>query len=181
MRITVVARRYAKALAGMAQSAAQLDIIAEDLEKFQSFLESEEALKKALYNPGLTPAARLGLCTKVAEALGLIPHIISLLRLMTEKGRIRLFPQVAEAFQEIVDARAGRIRAHILTARPLTEGMTAEVRKALETSLRKTVIMSVEHDPTLLGGLIARIGSQVYDFSLRTQLERLRKSIAQGD
>jgi len=181
MMITVAARRYAKALTGKARDQALLEKSVDDLNAFQQLLGSDETLRKALLNPGLPPARRKGLCKGVAEALAFSPQVMSFLGLLIEKGRLILLPQIVEALQDIVDERAGRARAQIITARPLKEETTAEVKKVLESVLGKKVITRVVEDPTLLGGLIVRVGSQVYDLSLKTQLERLRESIVRGE
>jgi len=181
MMITVAARRYAKALTGMARDQAVLERGADELNVFQQLLGSDEALRKALLNPGLTPSRRKGLCNEVSEAMAFSSQVTSFLGLLIEKGRLVLLPQIVEALQDIVDERAGRARAQIITARPLKEETTTEVKKALESALGKKVITRVLEDATLLGGLVVRVGSQVYDLSLKTQLERLRESIVRGE
>jgi len=181
MMITVAARRYAKALTGMVKDQSLLERSVDELNAFQQMLGSDETLRKTLLNPGLTPASRRGLCSGVAEALSFSPQVMSFLGLLIEKGRLILLPQIVEALQDIVDDRAGRARAQIITARPLKEETTTEVKKALESALGKKVITRVLEDATLLGGLIVRVGSQVYDLSLKTQLERLRESIVRGE
>ncbi len=180
MRITVPARRYAKALAGRVRDAALLEKTAAEMDAFRRLLEAQEALRTVLFNPGVTPAARREIVKRLSGPLGLSPHLTSFLCLLIGKGRLAVFPQIVEAFREIADARAGRVRTEIRTARPLSKEEAARVQKALEKTLGKTIIMTVEEDARLLGGLVARIGSEVYDFSLRTQLERLKESIAKG-
>ena len=179
--ISVAARRYAKALTGMVRERALLERSVDELSIFQQLLGTDEALRKALLNPGLTPARRKGLCKGVTEAMAFSSQVMSFLGLLIEKGRLVLLPQIVEALQDIVDEKAGRARAQIITAKPLREETTAEVKKTLESVLGKQVITRVVEDPTLLGGLIVRIGSQVYDLSLKTQLERLRESIVRGE
>lgn len=180
MRITVTARRYAKALAGMIKDPGLLEKSAEELRAFQHLLDISDDLRTILLNPGLIPSARKNICLRVAESVGFLPHIMSFLGLLIEKGRLRLFSQIVHAFQEIADDRAGRIRAEIRSSTPLPADTQAEIKDILERVAGKSLIVSIEEDPALLGGIIARIGSRVFDFSLRTHLERLRNSIAQG-
>jgi F-type H+-transporting ATPase subunit delta len=97
--------------------------------------------------------------------------------LLLERGRIRALPAIARAYRELGDQHAGRVRATVTSAQPLAAADLERVRQSLEQRTHKKVMVESQVDPSLIGGLVARVGDLVLDGSVRTQLASLREKL----
>jgi len=182
MSLRTSANRYAKALFDVALAEktdlAQVD---RDLEAVVAMLHESPDLARAAGRAGVTDAARVALIEAVAERMGLTAPVKKLLVLLADGRRLNLVPDLAASFRERMLNHQNIVRAVVTSAAPLS----AEKTKALEDSLSKVtgkkVDLSVSVDPELLGGVVARIGSTVYDGSVRTQLGKVRKQLVEGN
>jgi F-type H+-transporting ATPase subunit delta len=97
--------------------------------------------------------------------------------LLLDRGRIALLASLARAYRELADAHAGRVRAVVTSAAPLSPADLERVRRSLERRTKKTVMLEAQVDPSLIGGLVAQVGDLVLDGSVRTQLSTLRDKL----
>jgi F-type H+-transporting ATPase subunit delta len=104
-------------------------------------------------------------------------EVQSLALLLLERGRIAALPAIARAYQEMSDDKLGRARATVRSARPLDGATEMEIRRMLERRTGRSVVMTTEVDPTLLGGIVAQVAGLVLDGSLRARLGALRSKI----
>jgi F-type H+-transporting ATPase subunit delta len=102
---------------------------------------------------------------------------VSFLRLLVDRRRLGELPDIARSYRDLVDAQVGRVRGTVTSAQPLPPDDLERVRKALAETTRKSLVLEPRTDPAILGGLVAQVGPTVWDGSLRTQLERLRKEL----
>lgn len=177
------ARRYATAIVESAatQGEAVLEQVTKDLEEFAALVESSQDLRNVLLNPVFTSGERNGALGAVLAKVTLSDLSRRLLILLGERNRIALLPAVARAARRLADQRAGRVRAEVESATPLTPEAKDQLRRALERRTGRTVEMTVTIDPSLLGGLRARVGSVVLDGTLRAQLDGLREQLLRQD
>ena len=176
----VVARRYAQALIDVAPDKKAVDQIAQSLDRFVAVSrEGAEGhrLNDVLANPVFTLDERRAVLEKVLSRAELHPLAANLLRLANDKRRLAILPRIADAYRELADQRAGRLRVTVQTAEPLTPQLEAEVRAALETMTGTSVLLAAEVRPELIGGLVARVGDKVFDSSIRTRLELLKQQL----
>jgi F-type H+-transporting ATPase subunit delta len=177
MSLRTSANRYAKALFDVAlEEQADLAQVDRDLEAVVAMMQASPDLAAAS-NRGLTDAARQSLLEAVSKSMNLTTAVTKLLVLLAQSRKLTYLPDLAAAYRERLLAHQNIVRADVTSAAPLT----AEKTKALEESLSKVtgkkVELSVSVDPELLGGVIARIGSTVYDGSVRTQLAQMRQEL----
>ncbi len=97
--------------------------------------------------------------------------------LLLERGRISALPAIARAYKQLVDERLGRVQATVTSAQPLDPATAASVQRALEKRTGKRVVITSNVDPSLIGGVVARVGDLVFDGSLKSKLEALRARI----
>ncbi|MEL6343568.1 MAG: ATP synthase F1 subunit delta [Myxococcota bacterium] len=175
-----LARRYARALLDLGRESNKIDAFNQDLETFGAVLALEDgALRFALYNPGLSIAERKSVLEAVLARLELNGMTNNFLKLLVDKNRLSVFDEIQAAYREMADELAGRVRAAVTTATPLSEDNAARIQQVLADSTGRQVIVDFAVDPELIGGIVARIGDTVYDASVRSRLQRLKETIAQ--
>ncbi len=173
-----LARRYARALVELGQEAGKVDRFAADLSTFSAVLEEGEGLlRSVLANPGLTTVERRGVLDKVLEKLSLDPMTGNLLKIVVDNSRFDHIDEIARAYQEMADEAAGRVRATVVTARPLGGDMAERVKASLSSSTGMDVILTQEVDPKVLGGMVVHMGDTVYDASVRARLSSLEQAL----
>ena len=173
-----LAKRYARALFSLTRDA--LISTAEELGRVAAVLE-EPRLKLVLRSPAVDASARLRIARQVAIALGLSPGVGNLLSLLAERDRLDVLPDIAAAYDQLVDDALGRARALIRSATPLSGAEKNDlVDLARRLTGRREVLATTEVDAELLGGVVLHIDGTVYDGSLRAQLVRLSKQMAEG-
>lgn len=176
-----VSRRYAKALMTLGQEDGKYKEYGEELQGFAQLMEQEPELKHALLNPIHGLEERRKLLLHLTEVLKLSPLMGNFLKLLFDKHRLAALPGIAQVYQQLVDELENVKRARVKAAIPLDESMQERLRQALEQMTGSRVVMEVEEDPTIIGGIVARVGDLVLDGSIRTQLMSLRESLIKGE
>lgn len=175
-----VARRYARALADVAASPDALERVQRELTAFAGLLRDRPDLRRFLTSPGIPRPAATEAVGRIGETMELAPLTRRFLRVVLQAGRVGLLESILQAYAAVVDERLGRVRAEVTTAVPLPDDQLARLRGRLEAVTGKQVYLQVRQDPALLAGVVTRIGSQVFDGSLRAQLGRLRAQLLHG-
>lgn len=175
------ALRYARALFDVVLKEADPQQVETELSGFAATVSSHEALARALSSPAVPlPRKRAVLEALLSHAGELTPPLVKLLRLLADRDRLALLPELADAFRERLLHHQGVVQADLATAVPLPGQSRTAIERALARATGRTVTMTSRVDPSLIGGAVARIGSTVYDGSIARQLERLREALADG-
>jgi F-type H+-transporting ATPase subunit delta len=175
-----IARRYAKALMNIGQEDGKYEQYGEEFAAFTSLVQREKRLRSVLSNPTITIPQRQAIIKEISQRLHLSPLLGNLLHLLVEKNRIQYLADIELMYRELADAAAGRARVKLETSHELSPQALEKLARSLEGMVGKTVIMEVHADPSLIGGVVARMEGMVFDGSIRTQLERLREALAKG-
>jgi F-type H+-transporting ATPase subunit delta len=171
--------RYARALFDVAdREGANLDAIEVELEGFVSLMAKHPGLEKVLLNPGV-PAPRK---RDAVEALSrtLSPIVGKLLMLLAARDRLVILPDLLAAYRERLFDHKQIVRAEVVTALPLEADRALAIKRSLAEMTGRQVMLSTSVDPTIIGGLVARVGGTVYDASVTTQLKRMRQRLAES-
>ncbi len=176
-----VARRYAKALLTLGKEDGKYKEYGEGVSGFAALLQREPELRDALLNPVHSREDRHKLLLRMIELLQLPPMVGNLLQLMFEKHRLDALDGVSQAYQQLVDAVENVSRAMVKTAIYLDDATQERLRQTLEKLTGSTVVMEVQEDPAIIGGIVARVGDLVLDGSVRTQITSLRESLIKGE
>ena len=172
-----VARRYARALFEIGVDKGSFEALGQELESLSTLYRESLELRHTLENPIFKIAQKRAILEKILPHVAPSRVVQSFALLLVERRRIAALPNIARAYQELTDAQLGRVRATVSSARPLDVITVAEIQRALERRTGKKVLMKTEVDPTLIGGVVARVGSLVLDGSLRTRLATLGSRI----
>jgi F-type H+-transporting ATPase subunit delta len=172
------ANRYARALLDVAvKERADLDRIDTDLTAFASLFTAHPTLGRILLNPAVpTPRKRAA----VAELVGhgrFAPIVAKLLVLLAERDRLVLVPDIVAAYRDRLMDHRHVVRAEVTTAAPIDQARARALADSLTTATGRTVALTTHVDPGIIGGVVARVGSTVYDASVARQLERMRQQL----
>ena len=168
------ARRYAEALNQIATSENAVDEFAASLGRLRQALSGE--VLRALRNPGVPLRSRRAAIE--AATAGEPKAIRSLLDLLLQRERIALFPQIAAAYADLVERRAGIVRGKVTTAKELSAREREDLVRRLERSSGKKIRATFVVDASLIGGAMVQVGDRLIDSSLRAQLDELRRELA---
>lgn len=174
------AARYAKALFAIAREGGASEAVGRDLGLFRQVFGAEPDLRAVLMRPWVKPPERRAVAAAVAQRAGCGQTVQDFIGLVAARGRMDHLEEIVEAFGGLVDGAAGRVRAVVRTAVPLTEDEKRRLGGRLEAALGKQVLLEERVDRSLLGGFVAQIGSLILDGSLDGQLQRMRERLARG-
>lgn len=174
-----MARRYAKALLIIGQEDGNYELYGKEMGEFAALM-GQTALAETLVNPLYPLAVREKVLTQVLDRISPSPMVKNLIVLLMEKSRIGLTEAISEYYLKLVDSINNVERATITAAFDLPEDIMGQVRTSLEGLTGKTIILDVEQDASIIGGIIAQVGDLTLDGSVKTQLENLKESLIKG-
>ncbi|MDB5379673.1 MAG: synthase subunit delta [Rubritepida sp.] len=174
-----VAERYALALLGLADDVRQadpgaLDRIATDIEGLSTIYRDDAAFRAFVADPRRGAAEQQKMLTAILQSAGIGDEVRKLVGVLIANRRLNALPSVTAAFGAKLAERRGQQVAHVTTAFPLTDTQRAQIVARLTESGISGVKLTETLDPTILGGLIVRIGSRLYDDSLKSKLQRMQ-------
>lgn len=181
MTLSAVATRYANALADVVTAAASKTpppAAVSELRAFESTLRSSADLHSVLTSPAVPASRKKAVVSRIAAVLGLSKISQNFLFVLVDHRRIPSLAEIIQTFEEVVDQRLGFARAEIRSARELSEPQRASLTRQLEHLTGKRIRPKYEVDDSLIGGVVARIGSTVYDGSVRAQLGTLERRLS---
>jgi F-type H+-transporting ATPase subunit delta len=177
MKSSLVGRRYARALLDLADQAKQTERVAKDLADFSDSFEKSRELRTVFENPQVARATRQQVLTAVLDRMAVSPIVKSVLLMLADRGRLKHIGEVAAAFEQLAEQRAGKVRAEVTSAGPLDEAYYIELQKALEAATGKKVVVVKKEDPSLIAGVVTRVGDRVFDGSVRSKLRELSEEL----
>jgi len=181
MRNLAIARRYAKALLLIGKDDGQVETYREELQQFNELLERNPNLDQAINNPLHIATSRRKVLKALIDKLGLSNVMAHFLILLFDKNRMKFLSQINDFYQKLADEIRGVARAHVVSAIELPSEAIDKIRATLSARTGKDIILEVEQDPVLIGGIVTRIGDLVLDGSIKTQLLNMRESLKRGE
>jgi F-type H+-transporting ATPase subunit delta len=167
---------YAEALFRVVRAEGELDRVEDELYRFGKILESNHELKQALSDKSIDRIQRAKI---LDELLGdkVSPHTLGLLTFVVEQGRGRHLPQILEQLSKLAADARQAVVAEVRSAVPLDDKQQKALAEALSKATRKKVEVKVIVDPSVIGGLVAKVGDTVIDGTIRRRLEQLRDQV----
>jgi len=174
---TILARRYAKAIFTVGQDRATYEQYNEVLQGLAELFGAHPEVVDAVTNPLYPMDVKEKVMQGMVASMGVDQVIGNFLSLLVQKKRAGLLPEIAEAYQGMVDAEKNICHGNVVTAVELSEELQASVQRVLEKLTGKKVKLATCVDPSIIGGIIAKVGDLVLDGSIKTQLAGLKDSI----
>jgi F-type H+-transporting ATPase subunit delta len=174
----MVARRYATALADVVTARGEAQEVKEELAAWSEMMQSNEQLLEVFRNPTIPyEQKRKVLSTLIARAR-VRPTTANFLQVLLQNQRLAELGEVNKRFAQLLDERSGVVSAEVTTARPVAQDSQAALHEKLAAMTGKSVRLSFTTDEELIGGIVTRIGSTIYDGSVRNQLQQVRERLA---
>ena len=172
-----VARRYAAALADVAIGQKSADAVRRDLHAFVEVFQASADLRNTLESPGVSRESKEKVIEKIAAKMDLNHSVRNFICLIVDNRRTEMLAEIQQAFGEELNSRLGIELAEVVSARELSAAEKKELTAALERRTGKKIEAKFHEDKSLLGGAVVRMGSTIYDGSVREQLNRLRQQL----
>jgi len=180
----VIARRYASALSSLAKKENNLEQVGTELQDFCDTLHEAAELQESLSNNKVPMAVRNNILTEILTKMELSSLVSTFLRYLLSKRRLTLVHDIARAFALLTQEAMGILPAEVTVAKEPrskeSKDLLQKLQEQLSASTGKTVQIHVSVDPSIIGGIVTRIGSMVIDGSIRNQLIQVRESIIRG-
>ncbi|HOB53669.1 MAG TPA: ATP synthase F1 subunit delta [Acidobacteriota bacterium] len=171
-------RRYARSLAEVAREVSITDAVRRDLRVLQAVSEQVPEFLAAMRNPVVPQETKRAIVDDLSRRCGFQKHFAQFLRVLVEHHRIVHVNAIGVIFDEEADVLSGVVRARVATARALEPARRDRLAADLRRILDRNVAMEATVDPALIGGLRVQVGGTVYDGSVRSQLDRLKRRLA---
>jgi F-type H+-transporting ATPase subunit delta len=172
--VSIIANRYATALFELADDQSRLDEVAADLTRLVSSIDESQDLQRLVRSPILNRKDQGKAMTSVLEAMEVGELTKNFVGLIAQNRRLFALTDMVKGFLDELARRRGEVTAEVTAARSLSESQVAALQESLQRSLGGKVSISHEVDPTLIGGMVVKVGSRMVDTSLRTQLNKIQ-------
>ncbi len=171
------AARYARALFDVALQEGTLERADNDLTTLEALFERHADLRRVLTNPAIPAARKRAILQELLPRLALSTPVAKIVLLLADRDRLSLFPDLLAVFRERFMEHQQVVQAEVTTAAPLTAEREAELRQQLAAVTGRRVTMTTRVDPAIIGGIVTRIGTVVYDGSIASQLTKMRERL----
>jgi len=176
---STIAKRYARAFFDIAAEENRYEEYYGELLKFSSIVEESGDLKDFLDNPIFDNDDKKAVVKTVLDKISLSGIAANFLNLLADKQRINALPEIVQCYREMMDEALKKVRVQVKTAFPLSVELSDGLAKSLENLTGKQVEMTIEEDPSLLGGVVVKVGDTLYDGSIKSQLNKIRNLLGE--
>jgi F-type H+-transporting ATPase subunit delta len=180
MSIETIARRYSSALADVMVKSGETEIVKSELGEWERMIRENADLQNVFSNPAIPHSNKEKLLEGLLEKTRPARSTANFLRILLRNGRLTELGVIKDRFESELEERSGIVSAEVTSARELPQGDRSELRSNLEKLTGKKVKLNFNIDQNIIGGVVTRVESTVYDGSVRTQLENLKKQLVEG-
>jgi F-type H+-transporting ATPase subunit delta len=176
--MSVLSLRYAHAFASVAASS-HLDVAAaqQQLSDFSGTLAGSRELREVLMNPSIANEQKLKVLDAISGRIGMFPQVRNFIAVIMDHQRLDELDEILTEYHAVADDQSGLTEAEVTSARPLNDNDRAELEAQVQKLAGGRIRTTYSQDATLLGGAVVRIGSTVYDGSIRAQLQQLKQKL----
>ena len=175
--IKELSRRYASALLELAESKGKLKKVSSDLAEIADLLSKSETFRSSLVSPVITVTEQQAVFVEIAKKSKLDALTLNFLKVMAKNRRLGYLAETIETFEEMIAEKNNEVTAEIISAEKLDKATVSKLEKEFSAKTGKKVQAVVTVDEDILGGLIVKIGAKMFDYSVRTRLENLKREL----
>ena len=175
--VSGIAERYAGSLYELAVQSSTVDQVEADLSRFEALLSESDDLSRMIKSPVFSAEEQFKAIVAIADKAGITGLVGNFLRVVAQNRRLFAVASMIKAFRAIAAQARGEVAADVTSAHPLSTAQQDELKATLKGVTGKDVAIAASVDPTLLGGLVVKIGSRQIDTSLRTKLNSLKLAL----
>lgn len=175
--VSGIAERYASALFDLADERMALDEVAEDLRSLKRMLDESDDFRKLVRSPVVKSDDQARAMAAIGDRAGLSPLTRNFIGVVAKNRRLFALEGMIAGFLQILARRRGEITAEVTAAKPLSDAQKAALEESLRQVVAGKVSIDLTVDPSLLGGLVVKVGSRLFDSSIRTKLQRMQQAI----
>lgn len=175
--MSALGRRYARALLELARERGEVDAVLRDVGALFGACKESEELRDILESPVIPRPAVKSALEALMERLSSTQIVRNTVHLLADKGRLGQLDRVLKALLELAEAETRSVRVEVTSARPLSDAYCARLAEKLQQVTELKVVLVKNEDPSLIGGVVTRVGDQVFDGSLSNQLSQLRETL----
>lgn len=177
MSVETVARRYATALADVVMKSGETQTVKTELKTWEDLIKTNPNLENAFANPAIQHASKEKVLEGLLAKAKPSKTTANFLRVLLRNSRLTELAEINKKFATVLDERSGVISAEVTSARPLSEAEKAEFQANISKLTGKKVNLNFNINENIIGGVVTRVGSTVYDGSVKTQLETLKQQL----
>lgn len=177
MSVTTIANRYARALADVITARGEMSEVVAELSGFAKMMAQHEQLRDVFASPVISTERKRNVLNELLSRLSLRPSSSNFLRLLLDNQRLHNLDQMLRALSRELDLRTNIVSAEVTTARDISEQEKTMLRDKLKAATGKDVRLQFRTDPNVIGGVVTRIGSVVYDGSIKNQLAQMKQRL----
>ncbi len=172
--LTQIARPYAAALFDLAKSEGSLDAVEKSLADVTRLSSESEDFRRFLRSPVISTDVKSDAVDAILSKAGLQPAVTNFVKVVARNGRLFALPAIIKAFTDLAAKERGEVSADVTSAVALTPAQIASLADTLKQKIGKTVTLTEHVDPSLIGGLVVKVGSRMIDSSLKTKLTAMK-------
>ena len=178
--VSGVSGRYATALFDLAREEKSIDVVSADLDKFDAMLADSADLARLVRSPVFSSDTQLKALTAILDKAGIGGTTAKFLKVLTANRRLFAVADVSRAFRALVARFKGEATADVTVAEALSDKNLDSLKTALKSVTGKDVVLNVKVDPSIIGGLVVKLGSRMVDSSLRTKLNAIKHAMKEA-
>jgi len=178
MSESAVSERYARAIFELSLETGE--DLTRPIRDFSEVYKNSPELESVLDNPLIEPTQRAAILEAVAERVGVRGAALNAIRLLASRHKLRALPGIARRLGSLADRHAGIVRATVTSAQPLPESVYQRIESELSTAIGRKIVIERKEDPSLIGGIVTRIGDNTIDGSIRGRLNEVERQLLQS-
>ena len=175
--MSALGRRYAKALLELAREQNQTDQVVRDVGALLDAWKKSSELREIIRNPVVPRPALRATIDAIMDKLDASQLVRNTIDVLADRGRLPHLPEVLGAFEELSEAETGQVRAEVISAKPLDDAYYSRLQEKLQRATGQRIVLIKKQDPSLIGGVVTRIGDRVFDGSISNRLSELRETL----
>ncbi len=177
MSLTTIANRYARALADVIVERRETNEVVKELIGFERMMDEHSQLRDVFASPVIATERKRAVLNELIARIGPRKTTANFLQLLLSNSRLHNLDQMLRALSRELDSRMNIVSAEITTAREISENEKAALQNQLKATTGKEVRLEFRTDPAIIGGMVTRIGSLIYDGSIRNQLAQMKRKL----